>query len=85
MSAQIDTLSITVPGHVVRKNTEGSDSVLIFTGEQAASVLQSLTEVASLLPPTSKGVLPEGVMQGIVEASTEHPKLTAVTNTKAAE
>lgn len=67
MSAQIDTLSITVPGHVVRKTTQGSDSVLIFTGEQAASVLNSLNEVASLLPSPSRGLLPESTVQGIAD------------------
>lgn len=48
MSVQVDTLSLTIPGHVVRKNTEGDSTTLVLTAAQAAFVYESLGRVSPL-------------------------------------
>jgi hypothetical protein len=84
MSVQVDTLSITVPGHVVRKNSEGSDTVLVLTGAQAAYVFESLSEVSSLFVEHLTPV--ETVVPAAAQAETgEVVKLASVTAGKASE
>jgi len=78
MSVQIDTLSITVPGHVVRKNSEGSDSVLIFTGEQARYVYESLGKFTDLFMPPSAAVDLTLVGSGVIQDGVVSGKLASV-------
>ena len=49
MGVNVSGLTITVPGHIVRR-TKGSDTELQITGEQGKYILDSLTEVRHLLP-----------------------------------
>jgi hypothetical protein len=86
VSVQVDTLSITVPGHVVRKNTGGADTTLVLTGEQAAYVFESLWEVSSLFaehrtPAARDGVVcaaADTLVGGDLSENVSPTKLTAV-------
>lgn len=50
MGINLGTLSMTVPGHVVRRS-KGSDTELEITGAQARWIFETLSEVTHLFPP----------------------------------